>query len=172
MTKAKTRQRNKTGCIKDARGRVVPQFDPVRTILMNRKCLIPEDALNTIANEILPGLRRKKLIQIGSVAFGFLFVIGGNIVYFTKFSSWKGLDPVGTTIYCLQFIILLAGPVIAFRMVRREYADRIIQVMLKYKRCPHCTYDLRLLPIDSNDNTMRCPECGSVWKMNESNQNE
>jgi hypothetical protein len=37
--------------------------------------------------------------------------------------------------------------------------------MLKHRRCPHCGYDLRLLPIDSNDGATVCPECGCAWSL-------
>jgi hypothetical protein len=35
--------------------------------------------------------------------------------------------------------------------------------MLKFRRCPHCGYDLRLLPADPADSATVCPECGCAW---------
>jgi ribosomal protein S27AE len=35
--------------------------------------------------------------------------------------------------------------------------------MLEHRRCPHCGYDLRGLPDESNDGATICPECGSAW---------
>ena len=38
-------------------------------------------------------------------------------------------------------------------------------VMLAQRRCPHCGYDLRLLPVDPEDAATIRPECGSAWKL-------
>ena len=37
--------------------------------------------------------------------------------------------------------------------------------MLQHRRCPHCGYDLRLLPDDCSDGATVCPECGCAWKL-------
>lgn len=151
------------GRIKDARGRLVARFDPVRTHLLNQSTLIPAETLRAIADDVLPGARRQRLIQVASVVFGFLFVIGGNIVYFRYFSTWSGLDLVGTAIYAVQIAVLLSGPIIAFRMARSQYVGRVAAAMLKHLRCPHCGYDIRGLPTDTKDGATVCPECGCAW---------
>ena len=38
-------------------------------------------------------------------------------------------------------------------------------VMLQHLRCPHCGYDLRLLPTDPKDGASVCPECGCAWRL-------
>jgi hypothetical protein len=153
--------------IKDARGRLVTRFDPVKAHLLNQATLIPVETLRAIADDVLPGVRRQKLIQVVSVVFGFLFVIGGNIVYFRYFSTWSGLDLVGSAIYGVQIVVLLSGPVIAFRMARSQYVSRVAAAMLKRLRCPHCGYDIRLLPVDPADGATVCPECGCAWLIEE-----
>ena len=40
---------------------------------------------------------------------------------------------------------------------------RIRSIMLKHRRCPHCGYDLRMLPTDPKDGATVCPECGCAW---------
>ena len=153
------------GHIKDARGRLVARFDPVKAHLLNQATLIPAETLRAIADDVLPGARRQRLIQVASVVFGFLFVIGGNIVYFRYFSTWSGLDPVGTAIYAVQVAVLLSGPIIAFRMARSQYVVRVAAAMLKHLRCPHCGYDIRGLPTDTEDGATVCPECGCAWRL-------
>ncbi len=163
MATSDTTRAVKSGRIKDARGHWVTQLDPVRAHLLHQTTVIPTNTLRTIADDLLPGARRQRLIQVSSVVFGFLFVIGGNVVYFRYFSSWKGLDPVNLSIYALQILVLLAGPVIAIRMARTQYLDRVAATMLSHLRCPHCGYDIHSLPPSSDDGATVCPECGCAW---------
>jgi transcription initiation factor TFIIIB Brf1 subunit/transcription initiation factor TFIIB len=37
--------------------------------------------------------------------------------------------------------------------------------MLKHRRCPHCGYDIRGLPVDPQDGATVCPECGCAWEL-------
>jgi hypothetical protein len=139
----------------------------VKLHLLNLPSVIPAQTLRDIADELMPGARRQRLLQILSVVAGFVLVIGGNIVYFRYFSTWKGLDPINTTIYIVQFLCLMSGPLIAYRIARSGYASRVVSVMLKHRHCPHCGYDLRLLPVDPQDGATVCPECGCAWRLGE-----
>ena len=154
---------SKSKRLKDARGRPVSLTDPVKLHLLNLRSSIPAETLRSMADDIMPGARRQRLIQLLSVALGFVVVVGGNIVYFRYLSSWKGLDPVNTTIYVVQVIVILSGPVLAYRLARAKYVSRVASVMLKHLRCPHCGYDLRGLPTASEDGATVCPECGCAW---------
>jgi hypothetical protein len=165
MSKEQRPTRKQAKVIKDARGRLVIQLDPVKMHIFNQDSLIPAETLQAMVDEILPGASRKRLIQVVSVVLGFLFVVGGNIIYFRYFSTWRGLDPVNTTIYAIQIVVLLSGPIIAFRIARTGYASCVAAVMLKHLRCPHCAYDLRLLPTDPKDGATVCPECGCAWHL-------
>jgi hypothetical protein len=151
--------------IRDARGRDVTQLDPVAMYVLNQDRMIPADTLRQMADEIRPGARRQALLQICTVIFSFLFIVGGNVVYFRFFSSWKGLDPVNVTIYGIQLLVILGGPFLAYRVVRQTYSNHIASVMLEYSRCPHCGYDIHGLPADPADGTTVCPECGCAWKL-------
>jgi len=132
--------------------------------LLNQHSLIPDETLEAMVNELLPGAKRKRLIQVLALVLGFVVVVGGNVIYFTFFSSWKGLDPVNTSIYFVQFVVLMSGPLIALRMARSEYAHRVAEVMLRFLHCPHCGYDLRGSPKTAEDGATVCPECGAAWK--------
>lgn len=151
------------GWIKDARGRAVSRLDPVKLHLLNQRSIIPAKTLRSMADQIMPGARRQRLFQVLGVACGFFLIVGGNIVYFRYFSTWKGIDPVLGAIYLLQAVVILSGPLIAYRMARSRYAKRVVSVMLEHSHCPHCGYDIRGLPTDPFDGATVCPECGSAW---------
>jgi hypothetical protein len=153
------------GRIKDARGRLVSRLDPVKLHLLNKGSVIPPETLRSMADQIMPGARRQRLLQMLSMASSVLLVVGGNLVYSHYFSAWKGLDPVNTTIYALQAAIILSGPLLAFRVAKSRYASRITSVMLRHRHCPHCGYDLRGLPADVADGATICPECGCAWRL-------
>jgi len=165
MNKRGTSSTRQARGFKDARGRAVSLIDPVKLHLLNQHSVIPAETLRSMADEILPGARRQRLVQVLVVALGFLVVVGGNIVYFRYFSSWKGLDPVNTTIYFIQLVVILSGPFLAFRLARAKYVSRVVSVMLRHLRCPHCGYDMRMLPADPEDRATICPECGCAWKL-------
>ena len=155
----------RTGHIRDARGQIVQQIDPVKLHLLNQRSVIPAETLRSMTDQIMPGARRQRLIQVLCVALSLLVVIGGTIIYFSIFSTWRGLDRVSTSIYVLQFAVILSGPLLAFRMARAKYASRVAAVMLAQRHCPHCGYDLRALPTDPADGTTVCPECGCAWRL-------
>ncbi len=118
-----------------------------------------------MTDELLPGAKRQRLYSLLSVLLSFLFVVGGTIIYFSYFSTWKGFDPVGVTINVIQVIVIVAGPLLAFRMARAKYISRVASVMLKYRHCPHCGYNIKGLPIGLKDGATVCPECGCAWNV-------
>ena len=166
MTDSKTGVAKHKGRITDARGRKVSQLDPVRLHLLNQRSVIPAATLRSMADQLMPGVRRQRLIQVLSMAAAFLLIVGGTIIYFRYFSprGWTGFDPVSVTIHIVQLVVILSGPVIAFRMARAKYLSRIASVMLEHRHCPHCGYDLRELKPDASDGATVCPECGCVWE--------
>jgi len=56
------------------------------------------------------------------------------------------------------------GPFAFWIGTRQVRFKRIAGVMLRHLRCPHCGYDLRLLPTDPADGATVCPECGCAWQ--------
>ncbi len=50
-------------------------------------------------------------------------------------------------------------------MQKRKRLKEVTAAMLKHTHCPHCGYDLRLLPNDPDDCATVCPECGCAWKL-------
>jgi len=168
MAKRRSPPTQRGGRIRDARGRAVAQLDPVKLHLLGQRSVIPADALRSMADQILPGLRRQRVLQLLSLALGFVLIFGGNIVYFRYYSTWKGFDPVNVSIYVVQLVVILSGPILAFSIARAQYMSRVASVMLKQRHCPHCGYDIRDLPADPKDGATVCPECGSAWKLEHS----
>jgi len=150
--------------IQDEQGRSVSQLDPVRQDLLHLESIIPADTLRMITDELLPGARRQRRIQLWSMALSFALVVGGTFAYFRYFSSWKGFDLVNTSIYLLQALLIFGTPFLVLRQAQRQYAGRVKEVMLRHRRCPHCGYDLRGSVRDAKELT-RCPECGCVWTL-------
>jgi hypothetical protein len=165
MAERRSPPTRQAGRINDARGREVTQLDPVKLHLLSGRSVIPAETLRSMADQILPGARRQRLLQVLSVALGILVVVGGNIIYFRWFSAWKGFDPVNVMIYVVQFLVILSGPVLAFHMARARYVSRVASVLLKHRHCPHCGYDLRGSRPDPTDGATVCPECGCAWRL-------
>jgi len=149
--------------IRDARGRKVAQLDPVTMHFLRQYHAIDPDTLDALADDIGPGYRKAQtrffwlfeILPLLAIPLGFawLFFIRG------------GRDLVGITLW----MFILAAVVIAFtgyfHAARRKRFDRVKHAMLKRRRCPHCGYDLRDLPVDADDGATLCPECGCAWKL-------
>ncbi len=149
--------------VRDARGRVVRQLDPVRLHLLGQASVIPPETLRSLSDRILPDARRQRAIVIGTAVATALFVVLGTAGYFLYAGRRWSPDRVSLAINTLQVLIILAGPVIAFRLARARYAGRIRAALLAARHCPHCGYNLRDLPPDPVDNATVCPECGCAW---------
>ncbi len=158
-------QQTRRGRVRDARGRVVGQMDPVKIDLLGQASLIPAETLRAMVAELLPKARRQRAISIGIAVFTLAFVVGGHFIYFRFFSTWMGFDLVGTTIHLVQLGVILLGLCVTFRMARAEYRDRVTDVMLQYRHCPYCGYCLRGLPVEAEDGATVCPECGCAWSV-------
>lgn len=63
-------------------------------------------------------------------------------------------------------------PWLAWFIIRRARFGKVTRAMLKYRRCPHCGYDLHALPVADEDGATICPECGCAWMLPESDTDE
>ncbi len=146
--------------IKDARGRKVTQLDPVALHLLRRHDVIEADALRAIANE--------KGVRITGAERASLFggVLGALLVIslFTIALITGGIRnaPLAKS---AGLIHLCSIPWIVWYAIKRRRFGKVAAAMLKYSRCPHCGYDLRLLPTDPGDGATVCPECGCAWQL-------
>ncbi len=157
------------GRVQDARGRTVSQLDPYTLRLLRRHDIIPTDALVEIAREIGSGWRKWQrimlIITLLAVAIG-LIAVGEKCVRMLIASNFSVGELMKTAV---PFNGAWVGPFMFWIGAYQYRAARTKNVMLKHRRCPHCGYDLRGLPVDPKDNATVCPECGCAWRLEESN---
>lgn len=147
--------------IKDARGRKVTQLDPVAIYVLRQPSVIEADVLRAIAREKgvrIAGKERAMLI-VGIVG---VIIVASLLVYSLFIKKDFATAPLARTASLLYFCFL---PWLAWMLLKRARFGKIAAAMLKYTRCPHCGYDLRLLPTDPADGVTVCPECGCAWRL-------
>ena len=140
------------------------QLDPVMMHLLRRHGVIPPKVLREIAKQVGIGMTQVNralfwvsLAGVASVGITAPIAITGFVRgWLDSFSLVLSLL-LPNSIWIVLFVFWVRT-----RNVRRQ---RIAPVMLENLRCPHCGYDLRLLPMDPNDAVTVCPECGSAWKL-------
>jgi hypothetical protein len=133
--------------------------------LLRRHDVIASEALGEIAKQVGIGMTRVTRAMFWVILFGVVsFAILLPILIIMFVNGW---------INVLSFVLSLLPPSsvwvalfvfwIGTRNVRHQ---RIGTVMLRHLRCPHCGYDLRMLPTDPEDGATICPECGCAWRLN------
>jgi hypothetical protein len=154
------------GRIADARGRTVTQLDPVSLHVWHRYDVIPADALDEIVETLEPGTARLRRLTIAIVPACIMLVAVwiAALYYFSDPSARQDLVSTLTNpvIFGPSIICCFVVPCITARQARRK---RVRFAMLKCRRCPHCGYDLRRLPVDPTDEATVCPECGCAWRL-------
>ena len=157
--------RTHTSRIKDTRGRLVTLLDPYSLHLLRRHDVIEAEPLREIAEELGPGVSKwgRRAYWIG-FAVG-LYSVGSAL--FLRVRSGGGLRflGIGDVVLLIFFIIFFGGLYLYLRGTRQARFRRVCDVMLKHLHCPHCGYDLRLLPVDPRDGATVCPECGCAWSL-------
>ena len=155
------------GRLKDARGRRVTQLDPVAMRVLHQHDVIPAETLRKLATEIgvgWPWLVRLTFFVMLASLIALLVATGvRSAKYVVLGGAW-----LGALVETLSYLLPpLAGLLMIWFVSARVRFKRICKIILKYKRCPHCGYDLRMLPVDSEDGATVCPECGCAWELDE-----
>jgi ssDNA-binding Zn-finger/Zn-ribbon topoisomerase 1 len=151
--------------IRDARGRKVTQLDPVMMHLLRRHDVIEAEALRAIAEDIGPGFTRASRIATWSF---FILGAGGVMAVLIRAYLFRGgLDAMGKILTVINIICLVLVVFGLWVGARKMRFARVKRIMLAHRRCPHCGYDLKGLPVDERDGATVCPECGSAWKVEE-----
>ncbi len=160
MTASNPAPRQTGGRIKDARGRRVTQLDPVALYLLHHHHVIEADALQAIASE--KGVR----ITAGERA-ALLGGLCGAVLVISLFTHALITGDIrdATSAKTAGLLYLCSIPWIIWYAIKRKRFGAIAAAMLKSLRCPHCGYDLRLLPVDPADGATVCPECGCAWRL-------
>ena len=152
------------GQIRDARGRSVTQLDPVTLHVLHRTDVIEADTLHEVIEDLEPGTARRyrQMIVIVPCCIAALVTGVAALYYFSDAAVRK--DLVSTLANPAIMGPCLSGGVICpWIATRQARMQRVRFAMLKHRRCPHCGYDLRGLPVDPGDQATVCPECGCAW---------
>lgn len=165
MVKVRGRILERAGRIKDAHGRRVTQLDPVAMHLLRRRAVIPAEPLRDIAEQLDRRWTRYGHLVLLVYAFGLLFCYAVGIWFSLFVIRDPRLDLVKILFGVVQFAILFGSFYTTWLLGRRLRFPRICVIVLQHRRCPHCGYDLRLLPSESQNGTTVCPECGCAWTM-------
>lgn len=150
------------GRIKDARGRLVTQLDPVALYLLRQHSVIDVDVLRAIAHEPGVQIARWERVSLLVGIIGALLVIG--LFTYALVSGDIRDAPLAKS---SGLVLLCATPFAVWYGTKRSRFAHVAAAMLKHLRCPHCGYDLRGLPADPSDDASVCPECGRAWRVSQ-----
>lgn len=150
--------RQRSERIKDARGRTVTQLDPIALFLLRQHQVVDAETLRAIANE--KGVRvafDERVALIGGLCGALLVISLFTFEFITAGIRDAAIAKSAGLLY------LCSLPWIVWYAIKRRRFNKVAAAMLKYLRCPHCGYDLRMLPVDPSDGATICPECGCAW---------
>ncbi|MGD8454514.1 MAG: hypothetical protein PVJ57_22085 [Phycisphaerae bacterium] len=155
-------QLGRAGRIRDARGRSVTQLDPVALCLLRQHNVIEADTLRAIADA--KGVRVALVERVALICglCGALAVI--SLFTFALVTGDIRDAPLAKS---AGLVYLCSLPWIMWYGIKRRRFGYVAAAMLSHQRCPHCGYDLRMLPADSDDGATICPECGCAWQLGE-----
>ena len=164
MAEKEASQQQQAGRIIDARGRRVSQLDPVIMHILHRPDTIPVDVLRGMAQQVGLGVTRATRTAFWASIAGLICLGIALIICTTKLTG--GSISTGRFFRNLvPYVGVLGGSITTWISLRSARHQRIGKVMLKHFRCPHCGYDLRLLPTAPEDGATVCPECGCAWML-------
>jgi hypothetical protein len=158
-------QGQQAGRIRDARGRTVSQLDPVALWLLRRHDVVDADALRAVAHEHGVRITRGQRISLIIGVAGVVLVLG--LLVQSLVAGDFGDAPLARSSSLLLFC---CSAWVYWARSKRTRIGHIAAAMLRHLRCPHCGYNLRLLPPDSADGATVCPECGCAWKLDDRRQ--
>lgn len=164
MARKESSEKEFAGRIKDARGRVVSELDPVVMHLMHRPGVIPADTLHDIAQDIGFGMTKGVRLALWSWIACLICLAIALAILLTRLSN----GAITTRRFVLSLVPYCGIWTAFFGFwigARNSRHHRISEIMLKRLRCPHCGYDIRGLPTDPKDGATVCPECGCSWKL-------
>ena len=151
---------SKAGCIKDARGHVVTQLDPITMLLFRQHNVIEANVLRAITRAPGVGITGRERVFLAMGICGALLVVG--LFTYETFIGGIREAPFAKS---ASLVFLCSIPFFAWYTIRRARFQKVTAAMLGYRCCPHCGYDLRFLPPDPADRATVCPECGCAWSL-------
>jgi hypothetical protein len=163
MAEKESPTRQQAGRITDARGRKVTQLDPLTMQLLRRHDSIEADVLRAIVSEKGVAISKWERVWL-IVGVAALLAVASLFVYSVFVKKDFGAAPFARSASLMFFCFL---PWLAWNVLKRSRFGKVTAAMLKHRRCPHCGYDLRLLPTDPEDGATVCPECGCAWRLDD-----
>lgn len=159
------------GRAEDARGRSVRILDPVRMYLLrpitsrllNRPEAVPAPTLRRIAEDLDPYWTRRGRLVFLVYLVGLVLCYAGGLFYRFHISSGPSWDLIGMIFPVAQFVLMFGAFYVTWVIGKRARRPRVLSVMLKHRRCPHCGYDIRDLVPENEGGATVCPECGCAW---------
>jgi hypothetical protein len=151
------------GRFKDARGKPVTLLDPYLLHKLRRHDVIPAEPLGKIARGIGSGWAKA-----GRVIFTIVWPVVLVCLAVAHVGKWGGgfaVHPRELRLWIVLLLCFAVNVVLVWFFSRSGRLERVCRVMLKHLRCPHCGYDLRMLPTDPKDGATVCPECGCAWRL-------
>lgn len=155
-------------------------LDPVILLVLHRYERIDAETLRSVVDTIEPGTARYRRHLI-VLSFGSIIVVAALFVLLASCLYWKsdaaGKQDLVRMLRDPAFVVPLTLPglacciVLPWFAIRRAKGSRVRDALLSHRRCPHCGYDLRGLPITPSDETTVCPECGCAWVINDDRVN-
>ena len=152
--------------LKDARGRSVTMLDPYVLHLTRQRSVIPAEPLAEIAREVRSGIEHlpRWVVRVCAIVWGLAVLV--YVVYCVDLLRRGRLsDLFGTPGIMMSSLCFL--PALFWYGAKHLRFARTRETMLKHLRCPHCGYDLRMLPTDPEDGATTCPECGCAWRLDD-----
>jgi hypothetical protein len=125
------------GLVKDARGRVVSQLDPVTMHLLHRPDVIPPDVLREMARQVGIGMTRAMRVVFWAGVVS-LFSLGFALIVQTTRLHEGTIRPGRFVQSLLPYCGVWVAPWAFWMGTRNVRLQRITKVMLAHRRCPHC----------------------------------
>jgi hypothetical protein len=155
----------RSGRVRDARDHTVTQLDPVALCLLHEHSVIDADTLRAIVGEKGVRVTGKERAALTGGLLGALLVV--SLFAYALFTGDIHDAPFAKS---AGLLYLCSLPWIIWFAIKRKRFGHVAAAMLKHTRCPHCGYDLRMLPVDPVDRATVCPECGCAWLLESSTQ--
>jgi hypothetical protein len=170
MTDRDQAKSKRVGHVKDARGQLVALIDPFMMHKLRRHSTIPADSLDKIARDLGSGWPKQ-----GVWIFSYVWSVAFVVLVAAHFIKWGGglsVHPRELRLWIVLLSLFVVNCGLVWYFSRRVRLKRVCQILLRHLRCPHCGYDLRLLPTDPEDGATVCPECGCAWQLPEPAQQD
>jgi predicted Zn-ribbon and HTH transcriptional regulator len=157
----------RSGRVRDARGRVVKMLDPKPLQVLKRHDVIDAAALDAIFDELEPGARQNRRLARLVVLLVVPVVVIGIGVDIAIEGQPAVRDLVSTLMNPAIMSAIVGGIVASVVAARHARFARLKRVMLRQARCPHCGYGLTGVPPSAEDGATVCPECASAWRLDD-----